>query len=123
MSRRGWIGLLVCVGFGILGCDDEVRSRGDQDTGSPADSGGSDSGVADSGVADSGPGDAGAVDGGEDPGCAVTPTDVLRVHYQNASLASAYPGLYMWTWNAWSAISRCRRESWRVKGCPPCALG
>ncbi|MDY0061277.1 MAG: alpha-amylase family glycosyl hydrolase [Myxococcota bacterium] len=102
MSRRGWIGLLVCVGFGILGCDDEVRSRGDQDTGSPADSGGSDSGVADSGVADSGPGDAGAVDGGEDPGCAVTPTDVLRVHYQNASLASAYPGLYMWTWNAWS---------------------
>lgn len=40
--------------------------------------------------------------GSGEPACAADPSTVLRIHYQNGTLAPGYADLHMWTWGAWS---------------------
>ncbi len=46
--------------------------------------------------------DLGTPDLGPEEGCTAALDTVLRLHYQNASLAAEYEQLYLWTWGAWS---------------------
>jgi pullulanase/glycogen debranching enzyme len=94
------VALLAPVLLG--GCSDGSAAV-PPDAGAAADAGGADAPDG-AGAADGAAGDLAANDDVYRPpveGCAADRSTVLRIHYRNDTLASAYDRLFVWTWEAW----------------------